>query len=226
MHTETIEAADWWARPRGATAANWIANYQRSLQARHRDVISGLVQGLDATTLLEVGCHCGPNLMRLAQDCPALRLIGVDINEEAVSAGRQWMATAGLSSRVQLNVGRFPAVTSGIADGTFDVVLSCYALAYVAPVDLEAALCEMGRLATRAVILAEPMGLTATPVTSSRSLSGYTEWAHRYYEAFKWVSVLQGVTIRIVPIDPPVDKLNAVLVAQRGCSAIANGNMP
>jgi ubiquinone/menaquinone biosynthesis C-methylase UbiE len=213
MHTETIEATDWWARPRGATAANWIANYQRSLQARHRDVIVSLVQSLGAETLLEVGCHCGPNLMRLATEMPTLRMIGIDANDEAVQAGRGWMASKGCASRVQLNTGRFPAATSGIADGSFDIVLSCYALAYVAPADLEAALYEMGRLATMAIILAEPQTDAAPTLNSARSLSGYTEWAHRYREALKWIGSLHGATVRTVPIEPPVDKLNAVLVA-------------
>jgi len=215
MHTDTLEAAQWWAQSRGATSANWIANYQRSLHSRQRDVISGIMRELAPAEVLEVGCHCGPNLVRLAQEHPTLRAIGVDINAEAVAAGRQWLTSAGLESRVQLNAGRFPAVTAGIADGAFDVVLSCYALAYIAPVDLEAALYEMGRLAARAVVLAEPQTDQVPAAQSARSLSGYTEWTHRYTAALPWVGSLRDVTCRTVPVDPPVDKLNAVLVITR-----------
>lgn len=213
MHAQTIEATDWWARPRGATSANWIANYQRSVPARHRTAIAAIVQALQAESLLEVGCHCGPNLVRLAQQRdPALQLTGIDANAEAVAAGQAWVAAQGYGDRIQLQVGRCPAATQGLASGCVDVVLSCYTLAYVAPADLDAALYELGRLATRAVVIAEPMGRGPTP---TRALSGYSEWTHDYQEATQWIGSLAGMTTRIVPIVPPVDKLNAILVLTR-----------
>ena len=214
MHTETVEAANWWARPRGAAASTWIATYQKSLTSRHRDVILAAVQSVpDVTSVLEVGSHCGPNLMRIAQACPGVeQLTGVDINAEAASAGAQWADRLGLSERIAFQVGRVPDLTSALPDGCVDVVLSCYALAYIAPRDLDAVLYEMGRLARRAVILAEPMTHTG-PATTKVSFSEYHEWAHNYRDASRWLNTWHGSTIRIEPVSPPVDHLRDVLVA-------------
>lgn len=215
MDAATIEAGNWWAQPRGARVGAWVADYQNSLQARHRTAIVEQVKALGAETLLEVGCHCGPNLMRLGQELPELQMVGVDISTEAIAAGRQWMASAGLSDRVQLNAGRVPLITESVASGSVDVVLSCYALAYVNPADLDAVLFEIGRLASKAVILAEPMVFTGTAVTLHQRMEGYREWAHPYADALKWVGALRAWTVRRIAVEPPVDHLNALLVIER-----------
>lgn len=211
MHAATVHAADWWARPRGAESAHWIANYQKSVQSRHRSVISAIVGELGAATVLEVGCHCGPNLVRLAQDHPTLRGYGFDANAEAIAAGQQWAARAGLRDRVEMVTGRFPTATEKFPTGSFDVVLSCYSLAYIAPADLDAALYEMGRVAKQAVILAEPHVDTG-PATTRQSFGGYAEWQHPYQMTIPWIATLRNRSVRVVPVDPPVDALRAVLV--------------
>lgn len=215
MHTQTAEAATWWARPRGADNPGWIASYQKSLTSRHRTVILSAVQSMPGvTSVLEIGSHCGPNLMRIAQGCPAIeQLTGIDVNAEAIAAGTQWASTLGLSERIQFHQGRIPDTTGPLPDGCVDVVLSCYALAYIAPQDLDAVLYEMGRLAKRAVILAEPM--TEGPVKGRVSLQGYQEWAHDYHAASKWIGTLRGCALRQASVDPPVDHLQTVLVIER-----------
>ena len=211
MHAATIESGDWWARPRGEESSRWIANYQASVGHRHRTVISQIVQELGATSLLEVGCHCGPNLIRLAQDHLTLQCYGLDANADSITAGQQWVARAGLGDRVELKPGRFPVATEKFPTGAFDVVLSCYSLAYIAPVDLDAALYEIGRLATHAVILAEPQVFQGT-ATTRQTLGGYAEWQHPYQATVPWIATLRHRRVRVVPVDPPVDALSAVLV--------------
>lgn len=217
MQTATMDAASWWARSRGATADHWIGNYQRSLENRHRVVISDLVGRLGAQSVLEVGCHCGPNLVRLAQDHAGLtQITGLDVSAEAIQAGQRWIETLGIADRVQLVVGRVPGATGALADGCADVVLSSYALAYVAPGDLDAVLWELGRLARRAVVLAEPMTETGPGAVARMTVDGYHEWAHNYREAARWMGSWAGMTLQTVAIDPPVDRLERVLVADRG----------
>jgi ubiquinone/menaquinone biosynthesis C-methylase UbiE len=215
MQAETIEAARWWANPRGERNGTWIETYQKSLAQRHRDVIVSIVQGLKGvTSVLEVGSHCGPNLVRLARACPQLeQLSGVDVNADAVAAGQRWVQGLGLSSRIELATGRVPDVTDSLPDGCVDVVLSCYALAYIAPQDLDAVLYEMGRLAKRAIVLAEPM--PGLPARTAQLQSEYHEWAHDYHAASKWIAPWRNCTTRVEPISPPVDRLNGVLVATR-----------
>ena len=215
MHALTVEAANWWARPRGDRSAGWIATYKNSLQTRHRGVISHIVGALGAASIVEVGCHCGPNLIRLATDHPTLtQLAGVDISQEAIEAGNIWAASLGLSDRIQLVTGRIPDASQTLVDRCVDVVLSCYSLAYQAPDDLDATLWEMGRLARKAVILAEPM--TDKPRSESfRTLQGYQEWAHNYQAARAWLSTWKDMTIALYDVSPAVDRLASVLVATR-----------
>lgn len=210
MHADSVATANWWAGSRGANRESWIENYQKSLQVRHRTAISQIVGELQPSTLLEVGCHCGPNLIRLAQDYPELSLAGYDVNAEAIAAGKAWVARLGLQHRIGLSVGNLPQGSESIPTGAIDVVVSCYTLAYVAPVDLDAVLYELGRVAKRAIILAEPMDGPPTAM-----LSGYHEWAHRYRQAVEWVGSWRGMTLTTVPVTPPVDRLNAILVAER-----------
>jgi ubiquinone/menaquinone biosynthesis C-methylase UbiE len=221
MQAQTIEAARWWANPRGERNGTWIETYQKSLAHRHRDLIVSIVGGLEGvTSVLEVGSHCGPNLVRLARAYPQLeQLSGVDVNADAVAAGQRWVQGLGLSSRIELATGRVPDVTDSLPDGCVDVVLSCYALAYIAPQDLDAVLYEMGRLAKRAIVLAEPM--PGGPGRPSQLQSEYHEWAHDYHGASKWIASWRGCATRVEPISPPVDRLNGVLVAVRNA-----GNTP
>jgi hypothetical protein len=216
MHAQTVDAANWWARSRGETNTHWITNYQKSLRTRHRDVIVDIVRDLPAvTSVLEVGSHCGPNLVRLAQEFPAIeQLSGVDVNADAITAGIRWVHGLGLSERIGLSPGRVPDATSALPDGCVDVVLSCYALAYIAPQDLDTVLYEMGRLARTAIVLAEPM--TTKAIADERmAVSGYREWAHNYQDASRWIGTWRGRSQRIVPVAPPVDRLNGILVAVR-----------
>jgi SAM-dependent methyltransferase len=215
MRVETMAAVDWWAQPRAANAAEWISAYKNSLHARHRNVIADVVKRYDASSLLEVGCHCGPNLIRLAQDIPTLTdLFGIDASQQAIDAGSSWADEAGLSGRVQMRVGRFPEGTAAMPTGCADIVLSCYTLAYLSPADLDPALFEIGRLARRVVILAEPLATGATKALT-RTAQGYQEYAHAYGSALKWIGSFRGMTLRMVDIAPPVDFLNAVLVLER-----------
>jgi cyclopropane fatty-acyl-phospholipid synthase-like methyltransferase len=216
MEAQSQAAVDWWARPReGAQATSWITGYRQSLAARHRDVVVEAVGTLGARSVLEVGCHCGPNLIRLAQADPALSCLGLDVNAGAVAAGTAWLADLGLSARVRLQVGAFPAATAAMEGQCADVVLSVYALAYLSDADLDAALYEVGRLARRGVVLAEPMADAQTPVGAIHTLQGYTEWRHDYDARIPWIGTLRDMTIRSMPIAPPVDRLNAVRVYAR-----------
>jgi len=212
MQVETQEASNWWARPRGEAHANWIATYQQSLNARHRTALVQALKEIQPETLLEVGCHCGPNLVRFAQEFPALSMIGVDVNAEAIEAGQQWVASRHLTKRIALHAGRIPEAIQRLPSKSCDVVLSCYALAYIAPADLDAVLFEMGRVAIKAIVIAEPMRIDR-PLETKRSLSGYSEWAHDYRAAATWIGTWRDRVMRIAPVSPPVDRLNGILVA-------------
>lgn len=214
MQAATIESQGWWAQARGDRAQGWNENYQKSLHTRHRTIISQIVGELgDVQTILEVGCHCGPNLIRLATDYPQLRGTGLDVSADAITFGTAWVAQRHLQDRITLRQAPFPQGTEHLASGSVDVVLTCYAIgAYMADADLTAALYEMGRLAKRAVILAEPM--IEGPTRAKHTMNGYIEWHHDYRRAIQWISTLNQRRARIVPVAPPVDSLDAILVLE------------
>lgn len=216
MQTNTQRAVNWWSAPRVSWVSDgWLDGYKNSLHQPHRSAIVEIVRRYDVRSILEAGCHCGPNLIRLAQDVPTLTdLFGVDANAQAIEAGQAWAGQAGLDGRVQMRAGQFPDCTANMADGCADVVLSCYALSYLSPEDLDASLFELGRLAKKVVILAEPVS-SGEPVLLSRTAIGYQEWAHAYGKSLKWIGSMRGMTLRKMDIDPPVDHLNAILVLER-----------
>lgn len=214
MQTATLDAVNWWADQR-ADPSSWIDAYKNSLHQRQRTAISEIVKRYDVSTVFEVGCHCGPNLIRLAQDIPTLtEIFGIDASPQAIQAGTAWAKEAGLDSRVSMSVGRFPEDTAHLASGYADVVISCYTLAYFCPEDLDPALYEIGRLAKRVVILAEPM-TSGDAVAVSKTARGYQEYAHSYGKSLKWISSLRGMRLRMLDIDPPIDYLNGVLILER-----------
>lgn len=224
MNAATVVAANWWAAER-ADAANWVTNYQKSLTARHRLAISAIVGDVGAKTVLEVGCHCAPNLMRLAEDYQDVTCFGVDVNQQAIAAATTWAAARGVSDRVKVATASFPTGTASLGSQQYDVVLSCYSLAYISPADLDGALYELGRLARKAVIVAEPMRLDGQTHPKATMISnGYSEWRHDYLDALEWINTMRGWTTRIVPVSPPIDRLNAILVVQN--DDVSGGNTP
>lgn len=206
----TPDMVAWWARPRGEATARWIANYQGSVDSRQRTAIVEAVRNLGAETVFEVGCHCGPNLIRLARDLPGVSCLGLDASREAVEAGRRWAREVGLTDRVQLNIGTLPGSVEALPTGSADVVVSCYCLAYLDERDIDQVLFELGRLSTTAVILVEPW--PAPGLTGRRELSGYCEWRHAYLDRQPWIGTLRDRTVTTIPIQPPVDALDRVVV--------------
>ncbi len=215
MQAQTLEAVEWWQRPREASY-KWVPTYQQSIGAKHRLVISHIVGEFRPQSVLEVGSHCGPNLVRLATDHPGiLDLCGIDVNEEAVRKGRDWVAAQGLGSRIRLQQNNLADALSVMPDRSVDVILSCYALVYIAPFDVDAVLYDIGRVARMGAILAEPMttGLSAKMFVQT---NGYQEWAHNFDHLSHFVGTWRDLTLKTATLDKPVDHLERVLVAVRG----------
>ena len=218
MQAQTLEAVEWWQRPREASYG-WIPNYKNSIGTKHRLVISKLVGQLHPQSVLEVGSHCGPNLIRLAIDHPQIaELSGIDVNEEAVSAGRDWIAAQGLSSRIRLTQGQMADALSAMPDRSVDVILSCYASVYIAPFDVDAVLYDMGRVARKGIVLAEPMTSNQRAQAFTQT-NGYQEWAHNFEHLSRFIGTWRDLTLKIAMLDKPVDHLERVLVAVRGSEA-------
>jgi hypothetical protein len=151
-----------------------VSAYDLSAVEQHRDWAVQAVTDLGAATVLEVGCHCGPVLGRL--EAAGLRACGIDINAGAVAAAQ----AHGFSAVV----GAVPSTLERYDDGAFDVVLSSYCLAYIAPHDLPDTLAAMMRVALFGLVLVEPMAGAGVPEQMTR-FGSYTEWRHDYLTALE-----------------------------------------
>lgn len=183
---QTALAHEFWAGPRALT---WIEEYWATLNSPYRHALLGALAELPPfRTLLEIGCHAGMNLRLIHEAYPEVQLWGIDINERAITEGRALLQSAGVPATLEIRT--LPADTQIWADQMFDVVLTCYTLAYLSPSDIVAALSECWRLTAKHLVMLEPMALP--PDFQRQELMGHTEgeeridfveWRHDYIQA-------------------------------------------
>lgn len=116
---EPQSAKDFWG---GRGKVSW---YER--QQPWRAMIANLVKELQAQSVLEFGCNVGQNLAAIHAAVPEARLVGIDINPQAVALGRE-------KTGLDLRVGDESALDA-FGDGEFDLVFTISVLDHVADVD-------------------------------------------------------------------------------------------
>jgi len=108
-------------------------------------VVAGLARDLGARSVLEFGCNVGRNLVAVREANPGVRLVGLDINPQAVQAGRE-------RSGLDLRVGD-QAALAAFGDGEFDLVFTVSVLDHIPAV---ADVCrELVRVAARNALFLE-----------------------------------------------------------------------
>jgi demethylmenaquinone methyltransferase/2-methoxy-6-polyprenyl-1,4-benzoquinol methylase len=83
----------------------------------------------DALHVLDVATGTAAVAIELAQAVPGRTVVGVDQSGEMLAAGRERVARANLTARIELREGR--AETLPVADGEFDALTFTYLLRYV-----------------------------------------------------------------------------------------------
>jgi demethylmenaquinone methyltransferase/2-methoxy-6-polyprenyl-1,4-benzoquinol methylase len=83
----------------------------------------------DALRVLDVATGTAAVAIELARAEPERTVVGVDQSAEMLAAGRERVAQAGLSERIELREGR--AETLPVEDGEFDALTFTYLLRYV-----------------------------------------------------------------------------------------------
>lgn len=197
------ELTDWWVsrtEPRVLAQSMWD-----SWQAPHRlNIPLGFRMLQPIESAYELGCGSGPNLRLLKEMKPSLPIGG----SEPSPALAGW-ASEHLGVHIdQLSLPEVPR-------DHWDVFVTCYTLAYVEPEDVVTAL---KNLDGRALVLLEPQGNVAGQGAGLMRLHsngedyGLPEWHHDY------PSLLAASGWRLTwrwPIMPPVQGLNAALIAER-----------
>jgi ubiquinone/menaquinone biosynthesis C-methylase UbiE len=108
---------------------------QRHLEALDNSFVDQVVSlappgGTLAGALLDVGCGPGNIVLKIAQRCPSLSIVGLDSSQNMVDAARRTAAELELNKQVffqRADAGRMP-----FADGSFDIVLSNSVLHHLA----------------------------------------------------------------------------------------------
>lgn len=158
------------ARPVSAEAVDgWAKHPHRPL------VVDAIARFEPIGHVLEVGCSAGMNLLLLSRRWPAARLVGIDVSEQALGVGQEWLRASG-AGHVDLRLGAAQQLGE-FADGAFDVVFTDASLIYLGPDVIERALREMVRVAARGLVIHE-WSLTEP---DSRTHFWYDlHWVHNY----------------------------------------------
>ena len=196
-------------RNRGGEA--WVETYWSDIGSPRRDCIIEAVRtsfGVPSS-VLDVGCNAGPNLRRMAAEFPGCRLVGFDINQEAIDGAARRFAALGIEA--ELSVGSYYDVLPATASASIDVVLSSYALAYVPPVNLRGVLADIVRIARIGLVLAEPLAFGGERSAGVLTVPWY-DWRHDYAAGLAGVGVAPE-RIRVFDLPTPGSAESGLVVA-------------
>lgn len=139
----TKQHADYWSRRK----IDWNQAYLQTANHPHRNYILGALNSFPWTSLFEVGCGPGANLLRIVKTFKGKQVGGCDINRDAIELAKQTFKGA------LLKVG--PVNDIMLSDNSVDVVLSDRCLIYVSPKDIDKTIKEIKRIARNYVVFAE-----------------------------------------------------------------------
>lgn len=132
---------------------DWVIGYWNSRFHPARQLLIEKIIQYSPTSILEVGSNCGPNLYLLSKKLPTVKMVGIDINEEAVRKGNELFLKEGIFN-VELLVRKANELTE-FQTKSFDVVFTCSTLIYIGPDKIKKVSLEMQRIAKKAIILLE-----------------------------------------------------------------------
>jgi ubiquinone/menaquinone biosynthesis C-methylase UbiE len=193
--------------------ASWIHTYWTSVDKPHHLLLRDELVRRAPGSVLEVGCHCGPMFRLLHEALPTCELHGVDASAVAIAAGRDGLATEGVAA--DLRVGVVPEALEAYESGSLDWVYSCYALAYVEPDQIRAAVAHMARIARCGVMLFEPTSCELDRCLGIRREQAVM-WVHPYLHVLTSIPNMVGCLATI--IETKYDEcanLNALIIVER-----------
>jgi len=155
--------------------------YWDSMNHPHRELILAALPKYSPGSVLEIGSNSGPNLYRIAKLYPSARLLGIDINRQAVEAGNRLLAESSVKN-VKLEVGKADELGS-FGDGSFDIVLIDAVMIYIGKDKIRSVADEIVRIAKKAIVLVEYHDQDSGPEGAFVAKKGY--WARDYAALFR-----------------------------------------
>lgn len=198
----TATALQWWQRHADLKGEQWANYYWRDWEAPHRrHIVVALSLLGPVASLYEIGCNSGPNLRLIRRYLPHITIGGLEGVKVAAD-----LAAHNLDCPIDWGL-----LPDALPETAWDVVLSCYTLAYLDPKDAALAVARLSRMAQLALILIEPFAVGTLLLGQCRD-DGLPEWRHDYermfgtqgwHVAWKW------------PLIPPVQHMNVAAVFTR-----------
>lgn len=139
-----------WSRFWKNRKIDWDAAYgsgKEAVEHPHRKLIIKAIRDLGVSTLMEIGCGAGVNLVNIRRYYPQMQVGGVDVNEEAIETAKRLIPNGILDARS--------------ADDLFfdrksvDCTLSDMCQIYFSPLRIGKVLKEIKRVTGRYVIFIE-----------------------------------------------------------------------
>lgn len=198
----TDDAATDWASRRDD---EWVKGYRDSWDRPHRHFLVDRVARFEpVSSVLELGCHAGPNLRLLAKRFPAAHITGIDVNLPAIDEARRSLAEF---SNVTAKHSDLRSELASLDDNAVDCIVSCFALAYVDSEEIGEVLGDAWRATRKALILMEPHpGPDQTAEQSG--------WRHDYATLLKRAGFPAAHT-EPLERDNRAGELNAVTIATK-----------
>jgi len=132
----------------------WVLSYWDSRNHGHRRfLLERIADFSPISSILEIGCNCGPNLYIMTQKFPGIEIQGIDINPVAIQKGKELFASEGISN-VKLSVGKAGELRQ-FQDKSFDIVLTDAVLIYIGRDKIQGIIKEMVRVAVKGLVLVE-----------------------------------------------------------------------
>lgn len=151
---------------------DWVKEYIATSNHPHRDRILQELAKIKFNTLVEVGCASGPNLLRIAQVFPHVRLGGSDVSEDALAVAKKFLPSHTVLDCAGADQLYFP-------DNSADVVLTDMCLIYLSTKAFRKALSEIRRVARKHVMFVEFNSDNITRRLALAAASGYHAYDYK-----------------------------------------------
>lgn len=188
----TREYEKYWAN-RHRAENDWIERFWESRNHEHRKLLfQTLEKNEPFSSILEVGCNCGPNLYWLAKKYPMAQIVGIDINSESIQEGKNRFLKEKISN-VSLFEGKADMLER-FADKSFDVVFTDAVLMYIGPDKIKRVISEMCRVARRNVLAVEWHSSGLETDANGLGVNRYGKWIRNYPALFENNSARSGIS--------------------------------
>jgi phospholipid N-methyltransferase len=188
--------SDWDTVP---SSNGFINDYWNSKEHTHRPLLLQAISKFSpSSSILEIGCNCGPNLYLLAREYPNARIEGIDINTVAVETGNKLFKQEGIKN-VKMQFGKADEL-SQFKNNEFDIVFTDAVLIYIGPDKIKKVMNEIIRITQKALILIEWHYELPQNDYSGLGVYYYGCWIRNYVNLLKQFPSVRNVHVTKIPV--------------------------